>query len=204
MPVAGLGGDAGDGPKASGKAALVVGMREARGVAFHPLGGYFVATHRGGDLWYVDTQGTAWMFVEGDAGATHFPVPQAVPTTRQVMAEPRSVSVALNGDILICGNDAGYIRRIPYVGPTVPATAEILVEAGVPGHPLLLSWKADPSRWFSLESSSVSGEGSWVAEVIGPCTGVLQNWWSPTVPAGDGRLYRSPNSGHGQTEFKPS
>lgn len=188
VPVAGLGGTAGDGPKASGKPALSVGLREARGVAFHPAGGFFVATHRGGDIWYVDTRGLAWMFVEGDAGATFFPDPQPVPTTRQVMAEPRSVSVALNGDILICGNDAGYVRRIRYTGPRMEPTAELIVTAG-PEIPLV-RWRADPQRWFRLESSDNPAGGVWTTEQSGPATGAWQEWAGPGVDPAAARFYR--------------
>jgi hypothetical protein len=189
VPVAGIGGDAGDGPKASGRDALTVGMREARGVAFHPAGGFFVATHRGGDVWYVDTRGVAWMFVEGDAGATHFALPQPVPTTKQVMAEPRSVSVALNGDILICGNDAGYVRRIRYQGPPIEASTELSLSVPPASAPLL-RWKMNPSRWFSLESSVSPATGNWVVEAIGPSTGEDQEWWAGDAGQGPDRFYR--------------
>lgn len=189
VPVAGVGGDTGDGPRASGRPALTVGLREARGVAFHPAGGYFVATHRGGDLWYVDTQGAAWLFVEGDAGATFFAAPQPVPTTRQVMAEPRSVSVALNGDILICGNDAGYVRRIPYVGPPLEPKAELSVAAN-PYQAPVVHWRSEPTRWVRLESLDPAIGGKWITEFIGPCTGEPQEWTPAHRPDGDGRLYR--------------
>jgi hypothetical protein len=189
VPVAGIGGDEGDGPKASGQPALTVGMREVRGVAFHPAGGYFVATHRGGDVWYVDTRGIAWMFVEGDAGGTHFADPQPVPTTRQVMAEPRSVSVALNGDILICGNDAGYVRRIPYVGPLIEPTAEVSVAAG-PASTVRLRWKADPWKWVVLESTTAIGRRAWTVEFIAPATGALQEWEMPDVGTEASRFFR--------------
>lgn len=189
VPVAGLGGDVGDGPKASGKPALAVGMREARGVAFHPLGGYFVATHRGGDVWYVDAQGLAWMFIEGDADTTFFPTPQTVPTTQRVMSEPRSVSVALNGDVLICGNDAGYIRRVRYAGAPVRPSAEVFISHR-DGSGLTVSWQADPERWFCLESSEVARPAAWVPVLIGPCTGALQEWTESAAPAFGGRFYR--------------
>src|SRR5690606_34014096 len=42
--VAGVGGDEGGGPGKSGNDALTIGFREARGIAFHPAGGYFLAT----------------------------------------------------------------------------------------------------------------------------------------------------------------
>lgn len=189
VPVAGVGGNTGDGPKASGRPALSVGMREARGVAFHPAGGFFVATHRGGDLWYVDTQGVAWMFVEGDANSTFFPDPQPVPTTRQVMAEPRSVSVALNGDILICGNDAGYVRRIRYIGAGLEPKAQLWIVANTHQAPVV-HWRSDPGRWILLESRDPAASGDWVTELIAACTGEPQEWSPAAAPDAGERLYR--------------
>jgi DNA-binding beta-propeller fold protein YncE len=188
VPVGGLGGNAADGPRASGQPALSVGLREVRGVAFHPAGGYFVATHRGGDVWYIDTRGIAWMFIEGDTGATFLPTPQPVPTTRQVMAEPRSVSVALNGDILICGNDAGYVRRIRYTGPQREPAAELAVTVGPAGSPVV-RWRVGARRWFRLESTADLSGGDWTTEQSGPATGEWQDWVGPG-PESTARFYR--------------
>lgn len=185
VAAAGVGGNESNGPNASGRPALEVGMREARGVAFHPAGGYFVATHRGGDVWYVDVQGRAWMFVEGDANSTFFPDPQPVPTTDQVMAEPRSISVALNGDILICGNDAGYIRRIRYTGP---AASSPVVLSVAHQSPATVSWQGEAQRWFSLEAADGPG-GAWSPVLTGRHTGALQEWTQPAAPAAQ-KFYR--------------
>jgi hypothetical protein len=140
-------------------------------------------------VWYVDTRGLAWMFVEGDAGATHFASPQPVPTTRQVMAEPRSVSVALNGDVLICGNDAGYVRRIRYAGPPIEPTAELAVTAG-PGLPAVVRWRADPLKWICLESSADIAGGEWTREMSGPATGEIQEWVAAAAGGSGGRYFR--------------
>ncbi|MES2705230.1 MAG: hypothetical protein V4726_01390 [Verrucomicrobiota bacterium] len=165
LPVAGLGGDTNSGPKDSGKPALTLGLREARGVAFHPAGGYFVCTHFGGDIWYVDTLGVARILVEGDRNSTHEPLPQPVPTVDKVMAEPRSVTVALNGDLLIACNDAGYIRRIrwePPVRPLPPAVNLVPDTAG-----LTVSWEMPANTWYCLESIDNLTTGSWKREQLG-------------------------------------
>ncbi len=143
----------------NGQMATSVGMRGARGVAFHPLGGYFVATHRGGDVWYVDTAGRAWMFVQGDNGNTHLPGSAPVPTAGLVMSEPRSVSVGISGNVLIACNDSGYIRIVRNIAPKVVAPAW-LPSSNTPAG-AGLQWQSTPGKWYYLECSTDLGSSSW-------------------------------------------
>lgn len=166
VPVAGLGDDTNSGPKDSGKSALAVGLREARGVAFHPAGGYFVCTHFGGDIWYVDTSGIARIFVEGDRNSTHGTQPVSVPTADKVLAEPRSVSVALNGDLLIACNDAGYIRRIRWEPAVRPLPPHVKITPGNGG--MHVEWDMPARTWYLLESTESLSSGSWKREQLSP------------------------------------
>lgn len=154
--VAGLGGTEGGGPGRSGEDALTIGFREARGIAFHPAGGYFLATHHGGDIWYIDTANRAWMFIEGNNDNIFFPDPQPLPSSKKLISEPRSVSVALNGDVLIAANDSGYIRRAPWSGPPLarPVWTEV---TGSPAQGFTLRWSMTPGNWFQVEAGDGSG-----------------------------------------------
>src|SRR5690606_7128205 len=67
-PIAGNGTASGGG---TGNLALDTGLDEVRGIWFHPEGGYFLATHKGGQVWYVDVDGVIHLFVDGDADDTH-------------------------------------------------------------------------------------------------------------------------------------
>lgn len=150
--VAGVGGNTDNGPGANGTPALQLGLRGVRGIAFHPLGGYFLATHKGGDIWYVDTAGKGMVIVNGNDGSTNVTTPQALPTAGVVMAEPRFVSVAPSGDLLMATNDAGIIRRARYIGPvtTPPVPAPSLNANGT----LLLQWTGNASRCYRVESTT--------------------------------------------------
>lgn len=189
LPVAGTGGTTNSGPAASGNAAVAVGLREARGVAFHPLGGYFVCCHRGGDVWYVDTAGKAWMFIEGDDNKVHFTDPVAVPTPAKAISEPRSISVALNGDILIATNDAGYIKRVRYTGPPPPGPEDLFL-TGNPENGFELKWTPGPGSHFRVESTSRPGLPAWSNGALTLSYGSPPIWFTgPQEPAGS-RFFR--------------
>jgi hypothetical protein len=190
LRVAGLGNriTTDSGPALNGQPATSVGMRGARGVAFHPLGGYFVATHRGGDVWYVDSGGLAWMFVQGDNGITHFGSPAAVPTSFLVMSEPRSVSVSWSGNVLIACNDAGYVRIVRNVlpKPAAPVIESLtLVPAGV-----RLRWQSDPSLWYYLEQNPSLAADAWSPLSALPATGTLTEFTDPAAATSARKFYR--------------
>jgi len=179
--VAGTGGSADSGPSASGTPALTAGLAGVRGIAFHPAGGYFLATHKGGDIWYVDRAGEIQMVVRGDNGNTHTTAPQPLPVTGNSIAEPRFVSVALNGDLLMATNDAGFIRRARYLGP-VPAALNMTVNRPlVPGGAVRLSWLPPAGTWYRLESTGNPGTGLWPPRQIAAGTGVVVQWTESTL-----------------------
>lgn len=191
VPVAGNGSDKSSGPKDSGKPALTVGMEEARGVAFHPEGGYFVATHRGGDIWYVDTAGNAHMFIEGDDKKIFYPEPMPLPNDKKLISEPRSVTVAPNGDVIICGNDAGFIRRAKYNPPAPPAgSPAILAVEGTPQTGLLLRWRASSTRLnFQVEASADPTAANWEILHTAAQPSVEMQWMVPPAAAGEPRKF---------------
>ena len=57
-----------------GMPALSSGLDQVRGIFFHPQGGYFLATHKGGQIWYVDDGGILHLFVDGDGSRTRMAV----------------------------------------------------------------------------------------------------------------------------------
>jgi len=113
-PIAGTGGTSGGG---DGFAALATGLDEVRGVAFNPDGSYFLATHRGGDIWFVDTDDMIHMLIEGDDNHTHAGDGLPLTSPGLKISEPRAITIAPNGDLLITENDYGYVRVVPYVVP---------------------------------------------------------------------------------------
>lgn len=189
MRVAGLGTNENDGREMNGMPANQVGMREVRGIAFHPLGGYFLASHAGGDVWYVDTAGAAWMFIQGNGSDAHEPNPFPVPaTSRNMLAEIRSVSVSLSGDLLIACNDAGYIRKVTNVLPR-PAAPQWEEAAYVPGAGKRLRWQSEPGQWYLLEHSTTMN-GDWSLLTQGEAAGASTEFTDAAAAREPRRFYR--------------
>lgn len=177
LVVAGVGGTADNGPGANGSPATQVGLSGVRGIAFHPAGGYFLATHKGGDVWYVDRDGIITMVVQGNDRNVNVTteLPVALPSTgSSVLSELRSVSVALNGDLLIATNDSGYILRALYQGP-VPAPP-VLTLLPAPGGTVRLKWSQPEKSWFRVESTGQPTTGMWTVRRVGEATGYEESW----------------------------
>jgi hypothetical protein len=111
-PIAGNGTTAGGG---DGQLALDTALQEVRGVWFLPTGAYFLCTHRGSRVWYVDTAGYIHLFLNGNrTGArvgdgTWFYNPAEFRVN-----ECRAVTVDYSGNLLITENDNGYVRKVEF------------------------------------------------------------------------------------------
>lgn len=98
-----------------GQLATETGLNQVRGVAALDTGGFFVCTHKGNQVWYIDSKGYAWIFINptGNKGyrgnGLHFSSSQVE------LSEPRNITIAPNGDLLITDSDDGYIRRVTNV-----------------------------------------------------------------------------------------
>lgn len=113
LRIAGSGATAGGG---DGNSALLTGLHEVRAISYDTTGGFYVGTHRGSDVWYVDTAGTIHLLVEGDtSNDTHGGDGALLSTTGLKISEPRSVVVGPNRELLITENDGGYVRRVERV-----------------------------------------------------------------------------------------
>ncbi len=108
---------AGDGSMVAagdGASALATGFWGVRGIAFLPNDGYFLGTHEGSQLWYVDPNGIARLFVDGLKG-WHTGDDEYFYSPGYKLSEVRSVSVDGDGNILVVENDVGYVRRIRFL-----------------------------------------------------------------------------------------
>ncbi len=107
--IAGTGTSSGGG---DGELATETGLSEVRGIWFHPLGGYFLATHSGGQVWYVDTEGVIHLFLDGDESHSHSGDGERYDTPGKKISEPRAITIDADGRLLITENDHGYVRVI--------------------------------------------------------------------------------------------
>ncbi len=175
--VAGLGDGTDTDFHNEGALARSTGLQGVRGVAFHPLGGYFLATHKGGDIWYVDTAGIISLIVRGDSSNEFRSQPIFMPSRGSaVQSELRSISVGLNGDLLIATNDSGFIKRAKFIPPSVaspPAPSIALTTT------LDLQWPTLADRWYRLEATTDLTVGPWTPLLTQAGTGSPTRWTDP-------------------------
>jgi sugar lactone lactonase YvrE len=107
----GLGTGGGD-----GFLATETGLLEVRGVCFLPTGSYFLATHRGSQIWYVDTDGVIHLFLNGArrsfprGDGSYFYAPEELR-----VSEVRAVTLDWQGNLIITENDSGYVRKVSFL-----------------------------------------------------------------------------------------
>jgi hypothetical protein len=112
-PIAGTGDTFGG---TIGDLATKVALYEPRGIAFHSDGSYFLATHEGGQIWFVDSDDHIHLLIDGDANHTHAGDGEPLTTPGPKVSEVRAITIAPNRDLLITENDYGYIRRVEWTG----------------------------------------------------------------------------------------
>ncbi|WP_028114588.1 hypothetical protein [Ferrimonas kyonanensis] len=97
----------GDGFKAT-----QTGLYQVRGIWFHPNGGYFLATHKGGQVWFVDPSGFIHLFVDGGRDHQHGGDGRPFNQPGEKISEPRAISLDNLGNLLITESDYGFIRVV--------------------------------------------------------------------------------------------
>ena len=89
----------------------VTGLDEVRGIFFHPEGGYLLATHHGGQVWFVDDNQTIHLLIDGDnRNSTHAGDGLPLSTPGKKVSEVRQVTLSPAGDLIVTEHDGGYIR----------------------------------------------------------------------------------------------
>lgn len=96
----------------SGSPALETGLAGVRSVWFLENGSYFLATHAGSQIWYVDVDGIIHLFLNGRNDDSHSGDGEHFRTSGFKISEPRSITLDHKGNILIVENDFGYVRKI--------------------------------------------------------------------------------------------
>jgi hypothetical protein len=87
---------------------------QVRGVWFLPTGAFFLCTHQGSQVWYVDTEGLIHLFLNGTPNDVHagdgtwFLNPTRI-------SECRAITADRDGNVLITEHDSGYIRKVQFL-----------------------------------------------------------------------------------------
>jgi hypothetical protein len=130
--IAGNGSDTGGG---DGFPALSTAFYGVRGVWFLPDNSYFLATHEGCQVWHIDNEGIAHLFLKGQKGdAVHSGDGENFQTPGFKVSEVRAVTVDYQGNVLVTENDCGYIRKV-----AKRSTAVLPKATAVAGMPLRIS-----------------------------------------------------------------
>ncbi|MBI1840751.1 MAG: hypothetical protein HYR88_07870, partial [Verrucomicrobia bacterium] len=149
-------------PKAApGQLAINSFIEGVRGIAFLPNGSYFLCAHKGGDVWFVDTDGVLHRYIQGSGKGDAYLIStgQHPPLVgKSYVSQPRAVSLAPNGDLLVTCNDSGYVLRVQNTAP--PSIAEGLrlrYEAGA----VHVEWTGVFGRGYRLERCVDLRTGLW-------------------------------------------
>jgi hypothetical protein len=110
--IAGNGTSSGGG---DGFHALQTGLRGVRSIWPMPHGGFLLLTHDGCQLWHMDASGIVRLFLNGERGRTHAGDGSFFYGPEPKISEGRSVTMDLEGNILVTESDWGYVRRIRFL-----------------------------------------------------------------------------------------
>jgi len=96
-----------------GEAAKKTALEGVRAIWFHPDGGYFLACHEGGAVWYVDEDDVAHLFLDGDDDNAHRGDGKDFDDgDSKKVASVRAVWMDKDGNLVITENDRGFIRVV--------------------------------------------------------------------------------------------
>jgi sugar lactone lactonase YvrE len=107
-PIAGNGTPLGGG---DGWSALETGLDGVRAVCFRADGSYFLGTHRGSKVWFVDTRGIIHLFLDGSRGS-HGGDGEPFRSPGFKVSEVRAVTLDPFENVLVTENDAGFVRMV--------------------------------------------------------------------------------------------
>jgi hypothetical protein len=144
-----------------GFAAVDTGLNRVRGVACLPNGGMFVATQKGSHVWYIDTAGIIHKAMDCSAtGSVNAGNDQPWTTPGVKMSEPRAISLAPNGDLLITASDFGQIRVVKCLQNPAPPAGFKLEALSAPGQ-RRLRWAGVPWQSYIIEHTPTLQPPAW-------------------------------------------
>lgn len=123
-----------------------------RGLAFRPDGSYFLCAHKDGNVWFVDTAGILHKYLRGAgrrdgyslADGLHPPL-----TATDYFAQPRAVTLAPNGNLIVVCNDSGYVFQVNSASAPVSLADLRMTALGANG--MRLSWTGLFGRGYRVE-----------------------------------------------------
>jgi sugar lactone lactonase YvrE len=158
-----------------GQPAVETAMEEVRGVAFVPSGGFFTCTHRGSDVWFVDTNGIAHLFISGVRNSSPFNGEGTIASSAgDKLSEVRAINLTPGGDLIITHSDESTIRIVENLSPPAIEPLRLDVEQGV----LQIQWS---SAWDggALERTGDLAAPRWSPILTVAASGGQERWSDP-------------------------
>ena len=178
---------------ADGQLALNSFIEGPRGLAFRADGSYFLCGHKDGNVWFVDTAGVLHKYLRGLGRKDTYSIPNGAHPpllSLDYFAQPRAVTLAPNGNLLVQCNDSGFVFRVNSVSPPDVLTDVRLTPLGANG--ALLSWTGIFGHGYRVERSSDLQPGSWqpVGAVGGEGPATLTEFIDSEPTTGAQNFYR--------------
>lgn len=162
---------------ADGQLALNSYIDGPRGLAFRADGSYFLCGHKDGNVWFVDTVGVLHLYLRGRGSKDGYSLPdgQHPPLVlSQYFAQPRAVTLAPNGSLLVVCNDSGFVFQVGAAAVPPPPAEVGLSLRGTNG--ISLNWPGLFGRGYRVERSFDLGGPGWepVGAVGGNAAGLTE------------------------------
>jgi hypothetical protein len=158
-----------------GQPALETALEEVRGVAFVPSGGFFACTHRGSDVWFIDTNAIAHLFISGVRNSSPFNGEGEIASSAgDKLSEVRAINLTPGGDLIITHSDESTIRIVENLGSPAIEPLRLEVEQGV----LQIRWS---SAWDggALERTDDLAAPQWLPVLAVAASGGQERWSDP-------------------------
>jgi hypothetical protein len=172
--------------------ALETGFDGVRGVWFLPDNTFFLATHEGSQVWYIDSAGISHLFLSGRAGdGVHSGDNDNYQAPGFKVSEVRSVTVDYQGNVIVAENDCGYIRKVAKRSAAVMSKAaagervRILLATNPSSGLTRLTWNGPPTGKPLVRILDQRGRSVNVTMVFpGGARGHEVQWQSRNLQAG--------------------
>jgi len=128
-------------------------IEQPRGLAFLADGSYFICGHRDGNVWYVDPAGMLHRYLAGLGKKDAYSLPDDAhpPLVDQpYFAQPRSVTLAPNGNLLVVSNDSGFLFQVQNIAPSFASNLTLNLDSTG----ALLHWNGVAGRGYRIERAT--------------------------------------------------
>ena len=143
-----------------GQLAINSFIEQPRGIAFQADGSYFICGHKDGNVWFVDTSGILHKYLGGSGRKDSYFLPNdAHPplVDQQYFAQPRAVTLAPNGNLLVVSNDSGFVFRVENLTPSFASNVSLQFGS----QSVIVQWTGVSTRGYRVETSADVGSPSW-------------------------------------------